>query len=265
MGRQVTCRGWRPIPIRSTSPAARCSSPAAPRASAGASPSASSSRRHRRGHAPAGRRAVPARGGSSSPPTCATEQAAFDDGRCRGRRQRAARRARQQRRRLTAADTGHRRRPGSPSRSCSSTCSPRLLQPAGQPSMQAAGRRRVDRQHRQRQRVRPSPDTAAYGAAKAGSEQLRQTLAVEWAPKVRVNAVTAGLVRTEQAHLFYGDEDGIAARRRHRAARAHGRARRHRRRVPVPRLAARQLRQRRQRRRSTAAASPRVPGAAGVD
>jgi len=28
---------------------------------------------------------------------------------------------------------------------------------------------------------------------------------------VRVNAVTAGYVRTEQAHLFYGDEEGIAA------------------------------------------------------
>jgi NAD(P)-dependent dehydrogenase (short-subunit alcohol dehydrogenase family) len=28
---------------------------------------------------------------------------------------------------------------------------------------------------------------------------------------VRVNAVVVGLVRTEQAHLFYGDEAGIAA------------------------------------------------------
>jgi len=38
-----------------------------------------------------------------------------------------------------------------------------------------------------------------------------QTLAVELAPKVRVNAVVVGLVVTEQAHLFYGDEEGIAA------------------------------------------------------
>ena len=58
--------------------------------------------------------------------------------------------------------------------------------------------------------VRPSPGTAAYGAAKAGLINLTQTLAVEWAPKVRVNAVTAGMILTEQADLFYGDEAGIA-------------------------------------------------------
>ena len=59
--------------------------------------------------------------------------------------------------------------------------------------------------------IRPSPGAAAYGAAKAGLLNLTQTLAVDYAPKVRVNAVTAGLVRTEQSHLFYGDEEGIAA------------------------------------------------------
>jgi len=59
--------------------------------------------------------------------------------------------------------------------------------------------------------LRPSPTTAAYGAAKAGLANLTETLAVEWAPKVRVNMVTGGLVRTEQSHLFYGDEAGMAA------------------------------------------------------
>ena len=58
---------------------------------------------------------------------------------------------------------------------------------------------------------RPSPRAAAYGAAKAGLNNYSTTTALEWAPKVRVNAITAGMVRTEQAHLFYGDEDGIAA------------------------------------------------------
>jgi len=57
--------------------------------------------------------------------------------------------------------------------------------------------------------MRPTPNTAAYGAAKAGLLNLTQTLAMEWAPKVRVNAVTAGLIQTEQAHLFYGDADAI--------------------------------------------------------
>jgi NAD(P)-dependent dehydrogenase (short-subunit alcohol dehydrogenase family) len=59
--------------------------------------------------------------------------------------------------------------------------------------------------------TRPSPGTAAYGAAKAGLLNLTQTLAMEWAPRVRVNAVTAGMIRTEQAHLHYGDAAGIAA------------------------------------------------------
>ena len=58
---------------------------------------------------------------------------------------------------------------------------------------------------------RASPGTAAYGAAKAGLDSLTASLAVEWAPKVRVNSVLAGMVRTEQSHLHYGDEDGIAA------------------------------------------------------
>ncbi|HZQ57474.1 MAG TPA: SDR family oxidoreductase [Acidimicrobiales bacterium] len=58
---------------------------------------------------------------------------------------------------------------------------------------------------------RPNPSAVAYGAAKAGLVNLTETLAVEWAPKVRVNLVAAGYVRTEQSHLYYGDEAGIAA------------------------------------------------------
>lgn len=58
--------------------------------------------------------------------------------------------------------------------------------------------------------TRPSPGTAAYGAAKAGLLNLTRSLAVEWAPKVRVNAVTAGLILTEQAQLHYGDAQQVA-------------------------------------------------------
>lgn len=58
---------------------------------------------------------------------------------------------------------------------------------------------------------RPSPGTAAYGAAKAGVLALVTSLAVEWGPKVRVVTVSPGLVLTEQAHLHYGSEAGIAA------------------------------------------------------
>jgi NAD(P)-dependent dehydrogenase (short-subunit alcohol dehydrogenase family) len=59
--------------------------------------------------------------------------------------------------------------------------------------------------------TRPSPGTAAYGAAKAGLESLTRTLAVEWGPKVRVVGVAAGMVETEQSELHYGDAEGVAA------------------------------------------------------
>ncbi|HUZ36133.1 MAG TPA: SDR family oxidoreductase [Streptosporangiaceae bacterium] len=60
--------------------------------------------------------------------------------------------------------------------------------------------------------VRPSPGTAAYGAAKAGLHHLAASLAVEWAPKVRVNSVVAGPVATESgAAAHYGDAAAMAA------------------------------------------------------
>ncbi|MET9610333.1 SDR family oxidoreductase [Streptomyces sp. NPDC006512] len=59
--------------------------------------------------------------------------------------------------------------------------------------------------------TRPSPGTAAYGAAKAGLENLARSMAVEWAPEVRVNSLVLGMVRTELSHLHYGDEAGVAA------------------------------------------------------
>ncbi|MBV1942834.1 SDR family oxidoreductase [Streptomyces sp. BV286] len=59
--------------------------------------------------------------------------------------------------------------------------------------------------------TRPSPGTAAYGAAKAGLENLARSMAVEWAPDVRVNTLVVGMVRTGLSHLHYGGEDGIEA------------------------------------------------------
>ncbi|MBV0931727.1 SDR family oxidoreductase [Marinobacterium weihaiense] len=59
--------------------------------------------------------------------------------------------------------------------------------------------------------LRASPGSAAYGAAKAGVLSLAASLAVEWAPKVRVAAVSPGLIETEQSHLHYGDSAGIQA------------------------------------------------------
>ncbi|WP_327182487.1 SDR family oxidoreductase [Streptomyces sp. NBC_01334] len=58
---------------------------------------------------------------------------------------------------------------------------------------------------------RPSPGSAAYGAAKAGLENLARSMAVEWAPRVRVNTLVVGMVRTELTHLHYGGEDGVEA------------------------------------------------------
>ena len=57
--------------------------------------------------------------------------------------------------------------------------------------------------------TRPSPGTAAYGAAKAGLINLTESLAAEWAPKVRVNAVCGGAVATENLHRGHGGDPYI--------------------------------------------------------
>jgi NAD(P)-dependent dehydrogenase (short-subunit alcohol dehydrogenase family) len=59
--------------------------------------------------------------------------------------------------------------------------------------------------------LRPNPLGVAYGAAKAGLGSMAQTLAHEWGPAVRVVTVAVGLIVTEDAHLVYGDEAGVAA------------------------------------------------------
>jgi NAD(P)-dependent dehydrogenase (short-subunit alcohol dehydrogenase family) len=59
--------------------------------------------------------------------------------------------------------------------------------------------------------TRPSPGTAAYGAAKAGLHHLVTSLAIEWAPQVRLNTVVPGFVATESAEAHYGDADAVAA------------------------------------------------------
>lgn len=58
--------------------------------------------------------------------------------------------------------------------------------------------------------ARPSPGTAAHGAAKAGLLNLTQSLAQEWGPKVRVNAIILGLVATEAATTSaYGSQEAV--------------------------------------------------------
>ena len=58
---------------------------------------------------------------------------------------------------------------------------------------------------------RPAPTIAAYGAAKAGLDSLTRSLAMEWGPRVRVNAIDVGLCRTEQTDDHYGDDSRVAA------------------------------------------------------
>ena len=58
--------------------------------------------------------------------------------------------------------------------------------------------------------VRSSPGTVAYGAAKAGLLNVTTSLAMEWAPEVRVNAIIVGLVETEASEDHYNGAKGMA-------------------------------------------------------
>jgi NAD(P)-dependent dehydrogenase (short-subunit alcohol dehydrogenase family) len=58
---------------------------------------------------------------------------------------------------------------------------------------------------------RPAPTIAAYGAAKAGLDSLTRSLAMEWGPRVRVNAIDVGLCRTAETADHYGGDDRVAA------------------------------------------------------
>lgn len=58
--------------------------------------------------------------------------------------------------------------------------------------------------------IRSSPGTMAYGAAKAGLLNATISLAQEWGPRIRVNAIIAGLIKTEAADEHYGGPQGMA-------------------------------------------------------
>jgi NAD(P)-dependent dehydrogenase (short-subunit alcohol dehydrogenase family) len=59
--------------------------------------------------------------------------------------------------------------------------------------------------------LNPAPGVAAYAAAKGGLTVLTRALALEFGPRVRVNQVTVGLVRTEMADDYYGGDEGERA------------------------------------------------------
>jgi NAD(P)-dependent dehydrogenase (short-subunit alcohol dehydrogenase family) len=58
--------------------------------------------------------------------------------------------------------------------------------------------------------LRPSPIMGAYNVSKAGLIHMTRQLAFELAPKIRVNAVAPGVVRTRLAGLLLQDEAGTA-------------------------------------------------------
>ncbi|MFD0639488.1 SDR family oxidoreductase [Catenulispora yoronensis] len=59
--------------------------------------------------------------------------------------------------------------------------------------------------------TRPSPGTAVYGAAKAALAALTKSLALEWAPRIRVNCVLPGPVLTESLTAYHGGPEAAEA------------------------------------------------------
>ena len=57
--------------------------------------------------------------------------------------------------------------------------------------------------------TRPTPGSAAYGAAKGALVNLTKTLAVEWAPNIKVNSIIVGYIETENSILHYGSKSEI--------------------------------------------------------
>ena len=57
--------------------------------------------------------------------------------------------------------------------------------------------------------ARPHLTTAAYGAAKADCSNVTKSLAMEWGPQIRVNALIVGLVHNEAGIEHYGGEEGF--------------------------------------------------------
>jgi len=84
--------------------------------------------------------------------------------------------------------------------------------------------------------TRPSAGEAPYSAAKAAVVALTANAALEYAPTIRVNSVSPGMIRTPLTELLL-DDRGIGLEEVQRAktpARPDRRARRHRRRRRVP-------------------------------
>ena len=59
--------------------------------------------------------------------------------------------------------------------------------------------------------VQPAPGIAFYGASKAAVIQLTESLAVELAPSVRVNAVAPAIIKTRFAQALYADREAEVA------------------------------------------------------